>query len=88
LALLRGLADCYLVMSRGSRGHTSMTIRQRRKQIKELAQNVCTMLDELESYCGDKEPFALSEEEFAWQQKAKDNARQLTYIDINEKPGA
>lgn len=62
------------------------TVRQRRKQIKELAQGAIVYLNDLESYCGSKEPFALSEEEFGWQQKAKDYVSMLTNIDIDEKP--
>lgn len=62
-----------------------MTIRQRRKAIKELAQSIVGYLRDVEEYCGTKKPFALTEQEFGWQQKALDYVNMLSCIDINEK---
>jgi hypothetical protein len=63
-----------------------MTVRQRRSYIKEIAKSLVSLLKDIEDYSGSKPPFALSEEEFGWQQKALDYAHMLSDIDINEKP--
>ena len=62
-----------------------MTIRQKRQLIQNLAASIVEQLDQIAEVGAERKPYALTEEEYTWQIKARDMARLLSEIDINAK---